>query len=107
MANQVLPPLKEWHTFAGGTSAEEGKYGHGITRNGVQWDIQPVSTKFGRHVGYQLWAFGLPGTRGYAWFNAKGEMNFIGGGLHNSPATASKIAREVHEKYFGKKAGKK
>jgi hypothetical protein len=97
----ILPPLSEWTTNAGGTGAAEGKYGHGITRDGVQWSIQPVSRQWGRHIGYTLWAFGLPKESGYVWFDTKGEKNYVAHGLHRSPQSAAKIAREVHQRVFG------
>ncbi len=96
----ILPSLADWQMSAGGTTAAPGKYGYGITMDGIQWSIQPVSTRFGRHMGYVLWAFGLPPYNTYTWFDSKGERNYIARGIHRSPQSAAKIAREVHQRYM-------
>lgn len=93
---KLLPGISGWNRYAGGTAAAEGKYSYDIRKNGVQWSIQPVSYQNGRHMGYTLWAFGLPKESGYVWFDRTGAKNYVGRGLFNSPQSAAKVAREQH-----------
>jgi len=93
---QGLPGLSGWIRHAGGTFAEEGKYGYTINRDGVKWSVHPLSYKNGRHMGYGLWAFGLPNESGYVWFDKTGAKNYVGRSLFRSPQEAVKIARIEH-----------
>lgn len=101
--NKTLPPLSEWTTYHASQVGRGDKYGSTIKRDGVQWDIEPVQSSTGRFLGYRLWAFGLPGERGYVFFYSDGRKNYIGGGTHARKSSASVIARKVHESYFGRK----
>jgi len=49
--------LSQWHIFAGGTGAAEGKHAYQITINDRTYSISLHTTKFGRHAGYFLSVF--------------------------------------------------
>jgi len=95
-----LPALDGWRKHAGGIGAAPGKYGYTITFQGVTWSIEPVSTRYGRHMGYRLYAFGLPGERTGAFFGPDGKQSAFP--KHRSPASACKVARIVHQVYLRK-----
>jgi hypothetical protein len=86
-------PFK-WSTFAGGTSAAEGKHGYDTHLSVGTYSIQPVTTQYGRHAGYLV-----------HFINDKGVL--VGGlwqqiGKFHSPNAAKKASREHFEKHFSK-----
>jgi hypothetical protein len=79
-----IPGLDKWSRFAGGTAAAPGKHGYDLRAGGQTYTIQPISSQYGRHLGYRLTAYpGVP---------AHGHQQI--GGLHRSPQLAVKAARE-------------
>lgn len=50
-----FPALKDWNTYAGGTSAAPGKHAYDLyVGKGLQFHISPFTTRWGRHAGYLL-----------------------------------------------------
>jgi hypothetical protein len=83
-AASSIPGLDKWSMFAGGTAAAPGKHGYDLRAGGQTYTIQPISSQHGRHLGYRLTAYpGIP---------ARGHQQI--GGLHRSPQSAVKAARE-------------
>lgn len=96
------PPLsfQNWHTFAGGTGAAEGKYSYQWTEpNGVtQWNINPVSGSSGRHRGYQLTVFALPGHPSWRWIAIDGRISSMPlGPVFRSPQQAASMSKRLSD----------
>ena len=81
----TVPGISKWSTFAGGTSAAEGKYGYDFRVGGQTYTIQPYTTKYGRHAGYLLSAY--PGDPPH------GHQRI---GSFRSPSAAAAAARKFH-----------
>lgn len=110
----ALPGFSKWDTFAAGTSAAEGKNSYSIRADGgggpngtVMYSVDPISNSTGRHQGYSLKAFGIPGEPGWRWIGANGKLSANGsGGLFSKPQEAVKIAQQIHDQYVENKGGK-
>jgi hypothetical protein len=52
----TIPPLAQWHMFAGGSSAKEGKHGYVFYAPQDEYHIAPISSRqnVNRHLGYSL-----------------------------------------------------
>ncbi len=106
-AKLALPGYSKWDTFAGGTGAAEGKNSYGIRADGgvgpngmVQFSVDPISNSSGRHQGYSLKSFGLPGEPSWRWISPTGMLSPNGNArLFSRPQEAVKVAQEVYEKY--------
>lgn len=96
----AIPPHTEWSRFAGGTGAEEGKYGHDFRHpNGKTYSINPISSKYGHHQGYRLTVFPSK-THGHGTITADGEENSnFAGALHRSTRDAVKAAKIHADKH--------
>ncbi len=82
----------KWNMFAGGSFAVEGKRSYQATTPYGKYDIDPISTQYGRHRGYQTYFLDTKGKlRGGLWLSL---------GLYRSPNEAKKICREHFERYF-------
>lgn len=80
----------KWHTYAGGVTSD--KHGYSTTRYIFgYYDIHPVSSRSGRHIGYRLY-----------FVNDKGKLP--GGlwqdlGMFNSPNSAKGAAKRHLSKH--------
>ena len=81
----------KWHTYAGGISSN--KHGYSTSRYAFgYYDIQPVSNRFGSHVGYRLYFVNDKGKRpGGLWQDL---------GLFSSPNAAKGMAKKHYTSYF-------
>lgn len=72
-----------WSMSAGGTCAAPDKHGYSARAEdlGLVYHVSPVSSRTGRHLGYQLTRFG--GGKSWRWWR---------GGLFNRAAAARKAA---------------
>ena len=89
----------KWSMFAGGTGAASGKHGYAAVGSFGEYMIQPVSTQYGRHKGYQEY-----------FINNKGKLP--GGlyqslGLFRSPNEAKGAAIRHYQKHFASPIHKK
>lgn len=100
-----------WSTFAGGTSAAEGKHGYSVRTEVGEYHISPVSTQYGRHRGY-LARFantrGVPGITGlWSGIGDKGEpLALHAERIYRSPQAAKKAARLHYEAIVGMLRGR-
>lgn len=96
IAAAPLPGIAKWSTYAGGTAAAYGKRGYSYKHGGTgkTYNIQPVSTVYGRHKGYQLTVW--PADKGlHGWIGPDGKDDSNGqGGLHRSPQAAASAANK-------------
>jgi hypothetical protein len=89
--------LLTWHMYAGGISAASGKHGYSAHTAHGQYQVQPVTTKWGRHRGYLV-----------HFINDKGELR--GGlwqelGLTYSPNEGKRTSKAHYLKHFSKNGG--
>jgi hypothetical protein len=95
IAAALIPSIGKWGMTAGGTGATEGKHGYTFYPPEGSYHVSPVSSKFGRHIGYHLQfaaTHGRPkGTHGRLWHDL---------GMHRSPQLAIKAAKEHYAKGF-------
>jgi hypothetical protein len=96
------PKRLVWSTFAGGTSAAEGKHGYSVNTEVGEYHISPVSTQSGRHRGYVARfanTQGLPGFTGlWSGIGENGEpLSLHAERIYRSPNAAKKAARLHYE----------
>lgn len=90
-----IPGLSKWNMYAGGTSAAPGKHSYDYRSGDVKFSISPISSQFGKHLGYSLTAWGLPGEIGHRWISPDGKLTGFPAALFRSPHNAAKIANQV------------
>jgi hypothetical protein len=92
----ILPSLKDWDTFAGGTGAARGKHSYGITMPDATYSISPVTwPRTGRHRGYVLTTLPSIAGGGHGWIEAGagGAENYIAQSMFTSANEAVRAAR--------------
>lgn len=95
-AKSGMPGLSGWHQHAGGTGAAPNKYGYTYKdEDGSDWHLDPVSTKYGKHKGYQLKVFRFRPEDSWKWVKDTGELYSepYTAGVFSSPQQAVKVAR--------------
>ncbi len=104
-AHGGVPHFSKWSAYAGGTMAAEGKHGYSFTHptNGKQYNIDPISSEHGRHLGYGLRVF--PSDHyGHAGIDRNGDEGYVGfrrGNLFAHPQEASAAANKHAAKRIG------
>ena len=87
----------KWHTYAGGTSAAEGKKGYSTGRTEYgHYDITPLASRYGMHMGYRLYFVNDKGRLGGGLWQQIGS-------LYRSPNEAKVSANSHFAKHFAKR----
>lgn len=100
----IIPPIVEWNTYAGGTSAAPGRRAYDFyptEGKTASFSIQPVSyhRDANQHMGYKLTAFGIPPHSGHVAIapDGFGDHNPTAN-LHRSPLMAVYAARKFYDR---------
>ena len=92
-----VPGIANWRMYAGGTSAAQGKHSYQFDYMNVTYNIDPISSQYGRHLGYSLTASGAHGERGlWATITPEGRAAPFNGHApaYRSPQAAATAARK-------------
>ena len=88
----------KWSMFAGGTGAASGKHGYDTRGTFGEYNIQPICSRHGLHLGYRLHFLNTKGKlRGGLWQEL---------GIFRSPNEAKGAAKKHYQHYFAGSPGR-
>jgi len=95
VAKILVPGFRKWNMYAGGTAAAKGKHSYDFYVPEGQYKIWPISSQYGRHLGYAL-KFAATGkqprgSHGGLWHDL---------GMHRSPQAAASAASRHYAASF-------